>query len=1018
MRSKKLGAILLAMVLAVAVLLPPAALSISTPAAAAELPARYRYFYDQLGEHSKVIYDGLRAMYEAGALLTGTASYDLADTGHKSHFTQKQIKAYQADQRALVNDLNSARDAFYYDYPDLFYFNYNALGVRIAADAGGTLHAWLGSGRKPNYFNGFTTEADARAAQEKYEAAMSKLVKEAKAAKAAEGEDSDKVAQIRYVHDAIIRQTVYKLDDVCKPANLPFIRTAYGAMVTGEGVCEAYARAFKTAMDRLGIPCVLVAGAYLRNGTDVEAHMWANVQVGKKWYGVDVTMDDDSRLEAKEAVPNDYLLAGSATMNTYHTPNGVMSNPNKEFKYPTLEQNDYGLTEVHNANGLQVRYDPNGVMEGVTSGDFYLSYEGMNSAQARAKGYYFLARFLSVNEDGGWEESSWSYALPETYPALRDIGNELYMPMPHVRYVEFAVTDLAPLTPSVKPEDIHSIEDVLRQLTYQGDPLKLLATSGMLENPSGSYAAPPYIRTASPAMNTRMTIGSTYHITLDFDDTLKLAEGAGKAGITFTSYYYQNGKEVQNDSGVQHSKLAKFHFDGKHTITFDFTPSSMWADDTVFYDFEITGLVGENSGKAPNHAIYLASNPCAAYAFKSEGFDWNVFGKPALMESGDVDMSSWETSDDTDLMQYGEEVRNRLMLAVTTPNGGTESEMKEKIDSKEKGVIEDSTQYYDIQLTLCKKMIVKTGDGVRVTLGFPAGYGPEDAGVTFKAFHFQHDDKGNITGVEEIPCTITPYGLLIICKSFSPFAISAVKGATASQSKSLVLPVTEGGNIGFTQLHNASFQNGILTLEPGGSATMAVHSDADYVLDTLNVAGKDEAFASGAGAANVSIRYDDLDIKEGQAGVVDAQFVAKSVLAAEQELLRNAGAGAKTDLTGQQPTAAPTTAPTAAPTATSGGAAAGGAGRATATPDAGTDAPTTAPTADAGAGSVQAAPTQAPEVTATPTSAPTEKKGGIGALPVVLIVGVVVCGGFVAAAMFMKPRSRRETRSRNRYRKS
>ena len=59
------------------------------------------------------------------------------------------------------------------------------------------------------------------------------------------------------------------------------------------------------------------------------------------------------------------------------------------------------------------------------------------------------------------------------------------------------------------------------------------------------------------------------------------------------------------------------------------------------------------------------------------------------------------------------------------------------------------------------------------------------------------DNKGNITGVEEIPCIVTQYGLIITCDSFSPFAIAAVNRTEndATTTKQLVISTAANGKM-------------------------------------------------------------------------------------------------------------------------------------------------------------------------------------------------------------------------------
>ena len=66
-------------------------------------------------------------------------------------------------------------------------------------------------------------------------------------------------------------------------------------------VCEGYAESFKLLCDRFGIPCVHVSG----NG-----HAWNYMQMDNgKWYGVDVTWDDNDRHPPLYT----YFLVGSNT---------------------------------------------------------------------------------------------------------------------------------------------------------------------------------------------------------------------------------------------------------------------------------------------------------------------------------------------------------------------------------------------------------------------------------------------------------------------------------------------------------------------------------------------------------------------------------------------------------------------------------------------------------------------------------------------------------------------------------
>lgn len=56
-----------------------------------------------------------------------------------------------------------------------------------------------------------------------------------------------------------------------------------------KGTCRAYSLAFKDAMDKLGIECVVVV-------QDDKLHSWNQVKIDGKWYNVDVTWDSNNSI--------------------------------------------------------------------------------------------------------------------------------------------------------------------------------------------------------------------------------------------------------------------------------------------------------------------------------------------------------------------------------------------------------------------------------------------------------------------------------------------------------------------------------------------------------------------------------------------------------------------------------------------------------------------------------------------------------------------------------------------------
>ena len=66
--------------------------------------------------------------------------------------------------------------------------------------------------------------------------------------------------------------------------------SAYGAIVTGEAVCEGYAKSMQILLSKAGIPCFT-----LRGESDGVSHMWNVVELNNEWYHLDATWDDNDK---------------------------------------------------------------------------------------------------------------------------------------------------------------------------------------------------------------------------------------------------------------------------------------------------------------------------------------------------------------------------------------------------------------------------------------------------------------------------------------------------------------------------------------------------------------------------------------------------------------------------------------------------------------------------------------------------------------------------------------------------
>lgn len=326
-------------------------------------------------------------------------------------------------------------------------------------------------------------------------------------------------------------------------------------------------------------------------------------------------------------------------------------------------------------------------------------------------------------------------------------------------------------------------------------------------------------------------------------------------------------------TGAEKSTIANFQWDGKRTITFDLKFSEMYADDQASYYIAITGLVGKNSGKAPMEITYGAYNLIGCSFSMNKARNWEVFGRPVLLEEEDLSMKDWTTASGEKL---SDKLKNRITLVATKTTVEQEKVMDDLVENEFPNQEIKSSQTYDISLNVCKKYVVKTGHRLRVALGFPAGYGPEDAGVTFKAYHFIRNDKNEVVGVEEIPCVVTQYGLIITCDSFSPYMIAVTDDdGTQNKEKAVIATSSKGGKI-----TNASSEKGnIITLAENETKTITIKADNDYEIESVVVCGKTIDITNKE-TMEITVNYNEVTNTN---NIIDVNFVSKAVAAKDVE---------------------------------------------------------------------------------------------------------------------------------------
>ena len=912
------------------------------------------WFYDQLTDGGKAIYDALWDMYNRGMMKDGQASYDLADKGVVS---QADIAAYLNGDRTLFNDFAAAKDAFDLEHPEVWYMDSSYLSFRVTQDSAGKYHAYMGPGRADTYYvSGVKSAADVEQKTARLNSAVDAIVSGAK--KAAAGSNDEGIAkQVRYVHEQITRSISYRFENQCQAANVGYLRTVYG-LVTHEGVCEAYARSMQLVLNKLGIPCVLVCG--LQTSGEAEAHMWNEVRIGGNWYVVDATWDDPIVLDASGNIKttgqngldggerDTYLLVGRDTVGADWKPTASVSSGSMEFEYPDIAPAAFGAGMLEES-GLTVVWADD-AMEGISSTVYRVSYQGDGLVEAAKKGYYFLVKMYDYNADGSVDQfDNWYYMVhglhmlgdgPESFDPnndFRDTGNPYYhdglsyltMNVSNCEYVEFAVTTAPP------PDWKDNMDLFYLGGYYSGDGSDIVAETGLIFNANGDYEQTPDVKNVYPLFSSPVYVGTNYTIHIEFTDPLYHPNQAsinnaygGKVNdapaamnqavtLDYTGTTYNWGVNanqphtfadkppIRNIRWVcekhgSHSGMSGIGADCRlTTLEFEFSASKMWADDSVSYNFRLTGLVGAKSNKFMENGgwSYVFENLSAYCAYRcSQGIDWNLWGQPQLMDNPDeLDLSKMVTEGANGQLENLEALRDqmhlddydmngRLMLVVENinPNSSTAAELSGTRGS-ETGVPDSAvlgSSLYEIDFArICQKTIVKTGQRLRLSVGFPEGFDASMAGIVFKAYHFTRDANGGISGVEEIPVTVTQYGLIIMCDSFSPFEIVALDADLVNEKpstdKTVMILSGEGGSFLLADGSVAAGSNGAVTLKEGERATLKVVPNDGMTVEAVTIDGR-EITVSDDGT--VVITYADI----GSSCFLNASFVSSAVRKADE----------------------------------------------------------------------------------------------------------------------------------------
>ena len=296
----------------------------NTPVITQEKQSSYKYYYQQLDDNAKKIYNAIEQNIDN--IKTGTYTIKLSNE-------IANILLNENGTEILNKQFQSAWDAIIMDRVELFFIDISKIELKIKTITyGNSVEYYLSMG--PNdtgsYLEtGFQNEQIVNMALNQVANTRNQIISELS------GSIYNKILQ---VHDWLVENLEYGTEISGKNSY-----NIYGALINKSVVCEGYAEAFKYIMDELDIPCILVVGKAQNSEGNIENHEWNYVEIDGKWYAVDVTWDDPIVLSGylTNSIKHKYFLKGSNTMNSNHSPNGQISGRGIEFKYPTLQVGDY-----------------------------------------------------------------------------------------------------------------------------------------------------------------------------------------------------------------------------------------------------------------------------------------------------------------------------------------------------------------------------------------------------------------------------------------------------------------------------------------------------------------------------------------------------------------------------------------------------------------------------------------------------------------------------------------------------
>ena len=279
-----------------------------------------KFYYNQLDKTAKIIYDKLVENKEI--LKSGTAQIEFT----RNEFDNLLRKSDGLN--ILSNEYQNAVDALRYDNVEFYYIDFSKMILKTITYTRGrdvSYKVYLACNEnEENYLDESITKDDIDIQIEELEKKADEILK---------GAQGSNYQKIQYIHNWLIDNIKYDTT-----YSKPNTRNIYGALISGDVVCEGYAKSFKYLLDKLDIPCILVSGEAINSEEKRENHMWNYVKINEIWYTVDVTWDDPIILNngelSKESRYKYFCQGDNIYIN--HFASAKITANGQEFEYPEL----------------------------------------------------------------------------------------------------------------------------------------------------------------------------------------------------------------------------------------------------------------------------------------------------------------------------------------------------------------------------------------------------------------------------------------------------------------------------------------------------------------------------------------------------------------------------------------------------------------------------------------------------------------------------------------------------------